>query len=194
MIPSINNSNKTKKLKHNKHEHVRSKIKRLTSSSCNEVVTAGSKRKKVGPKKERPLSHRAESRRAWPLLSQVHTYFIEQKGPLLEAEKFFNCYSSNGWLLGSKTPMRSWKAASKNWILNCKILPMGKKSAQEDSTSQLIKIIVNHYEPQFKALEERSKENYGPLFAFSKQISRLSLNSFATSSKMKSLRSSLTST
>ena len=32
--------------------------------------------------------------------------------------KFFNYFSSNGWLVGGKTPMVNWQAAAQNWILN----------------------------------------------------------------------------
>jgi hypothetical protein len=38
--------------------------------------------------------------------------------PELEAQKFFNYFSSNGWLVGGKTPMVDWQAAAQNWILN----------------------------------------------------------------------------
>jgi hypothetical protein len=37
---------------------------------------------------------------------------------LLELEKFFNYYESNGWKIGGRSPMKNWKAAAKNWMLN----------------------------------------------------------------------------
>lgn len=122
VIPSINNSNKTNKLKHNKHEHTRSKNQKRTPSSGNKVVKER-KEKSSGKKEKVSLSlgegRKGEAtRRERPLLSEVRTYFIEQKWPILEAEKFFNYYSSNGWLVGGKTPMQSWKPCAKNWMLN----------------------------------------------------------------------------
>lgn len=45
-------------------------------------------------------------------------YFQEQNFPELEAKKFFNYFSSNGWLVGGKTPMANWKAAAQNWMIN----------------------------------------------------------------------------
>ena len=45
-------------------------------------------------------------------------YFLEQNFPELEAKKFFNYFSSNGWLVGGKTPMANWKAAAQNWMIN----------------------------------------------------------------------------
>ena len=53
-----------------------------------------------------------------PVLEEVLKYFEEQNFPELEANKFYNYFSSNGWLVGGKTPMKNWKAAAKNWMLN----------------------------------------------------------------------------
>ena len=46
------------------------------------------------------------------------TYFQENNLPELEAKKFFNYFSSNGWLVGGKTPMVDWQSAAQNWMLN----------------------------------------------------------------------------
>jgi hypothetical protein len=64
------------------------------------------------------LSSRAQSRELNPTIENVKIYFIEQHFPELEAIKFFNYFSSNGWLVGGKTPMVDWQAAAQNWILN----------------------------------------------------------------------------
>lgn len=53
-----------------------------------------------------------------PTIESVKAYFLEQNFPELEAIKFFNYFSSNGWLVGGKTPMVDWQAAAQNWILN----------------------------------------------------------------------------
>ncbi|WKL43098.1 transcriptional regulator [Flavobacterium sp. ZE23DGlu08] len=53
-----------------------------------------------------------------PTIENIKTYFLEQHFPELEAIKFFNYFSSNGWLVGGKTPMVNWQAAAQNWILN----------------------------------------------------------------------------
>lgn len=36
---------------------------------------------------------------------------------IVEANKFFNHYSSNGWKIGGKTPMKDWKAKARNWMI-----------------------------------------------------------------------------
>lgn len=48
----------------------------------------------------------------------VMTFFKDKQIPLVEAEKFFNHFQSNGWLVGGKSKMKDWKAAARNWIIN----------------------------------------------------------------------------
>jgi hypothetical protein len=52
-----------------------------------------------------------------PLLSETKIYFEQNQWPQKEADKFYNHYESNGWMIG-KTPMANWQAAANNWILN----------------------------------------------------------------------------
>ncbi|RVT79675.1 hypothetical protein EOD40_00765 [Flavobacterium sufflavum] len=53
-----------------------------------------------------------------PTIELVKEFFQEKKVSVIEAEKYFNYYSSNGWKVGGKTQMKDWKAAARNWILN----------------------------------------------------------------------------
>ncbi|ELY2017446.1 transcriptional regulator [Flavobacterium psychrophilum] len=53
-----------------------------------------------------------------PKLEQVKEYFKFQNFTEFEAERFFNYYSSIGWLIGGKTKMKDWQAAARNWMLN----------------------------------------------------------------------------
>lgn len=53
-----------------------------------------------------------------PTFDEIKKYFNENNFPELEAQKFFNYFSSNGWLVGGKTPMVDWKASTQNWMLN----------------------------------------------------------------------------
>lgn len=64
------------------------------------------------------VSSRAESKDEKPTIQQIKTYFNQQNFPAIEAQKFFNYFSSNGWLVGGKTPMIDWTAAAQNWMLN----------------------------------------------------------------------------
>ncbi|MGQ7944174.1 transcriptional regulator [Flavobacterium sp. WC2509] len=53
-----------------------------------------------------------------PTIEEIKTYFEQQNFPEIEAQKFFNHFSSNGWLVGGKTPMVDWQASARNWMLN----------------------------------------------------------------------------
>jgi hypothetical protein len=53
-----------------------------------------------------------------PNLDEVTAYFREKSALEIEAQKFFNYFESNGWKIGGRSPMRKWKAAANNWILN----------------------------------------------------------------------------
>lgn len=73
---------------------------------------------KNGELEKEKSSAKKEKEKNVPNFDEVKTYFQEQKFPELEAIKFFNYFSSNGWLVGGKTPMVDWTAAAQNWILN----------------------------------------------------------------------------
>ena len=65
-----------------------------------------------------------------PTLQEVQEYFILKKVAAIEAEKFFNYYESTGWLVGGKTKMRNWNAASRNWMLNVQSYNHEKQTLQ----------------------------------------------------------------
>ena len=53
-----------------------------------------------------------------PKLEEVQYYFTQQNYPDIEAQKFYNYFSSIGWLVGGRSPMQNWNAAAENWMLN----------------------------------------------------------------------------
>ena len=53
-----------------------------------------------------------------PNLQSVKEYFQSQNSNNFEAERFFNYYSSIGWLIAGKTIMKDWQASARNWMLN----------------------------------------------------------------------------
>jgi hypothetical protein len=61
---------------------------------------------------------RAQSKEEKPTIEKVKSYFLNQNFPVLEANKFYNYFSSVGWLVGGKIPMIDWQAAAQNWMLN----------------------------------------------------------------------------
>lgn len=49
---------------------------------------------------------------------EVKKFFKEKDFSEIEAEKFYNHFQSNGWLVGGKSKMKDWKAAARNWMIN----------------------------------------------------------------------------
>ena len=72
--------------------------------------------KSVDVEKEKKL--REKKKDLTTTIEEVKSYFLNQNFPELEANKFFNYFTSVGWLVGGKTPMVDWQAAAQNWILN----------------------------------------------------------------------------
>jgi hypothetical protein len=71
-----------------------------------------------------------------PDLQEVKSYFLEKENTIIEAEKFYNYFESNGWLVGGKTKMKDWKAAARNWIMRSKEFQKEKQPTNPLSTNQ----------------------------------------------------------
>ncbi|APA00356.1 transcriptional regulator [Flavobacterium commune] len=132
VVPSINYINNTNISNKKNVSKLDKQAKKFTAKneaiSENELLkneAAEEKKEKNSAKKEEKdeikksdLLTRAQSREHNPTTEEVKTYFLENNFPELEAQKFFNYFSSVGWLVGGKTPMVDWQAAAQNWILN----------------------------------------------------------------------------
>lgn len=62
-------------------------------------------------------SPKTQKRFSPPSLQEVKDFFSENKSSLLEAEKYYNHFQSNGWKVGGKTQMKDWRAAARNWMI-----------------------------------------------------------------------------
>ncbi|WP_339919605.1 transcriptional regulator [uncultured Flavobacterium sp.] len=78
------------------------------------IFEASSKNKTENSLYETVISNEVEK----PSLEMILEYFSFKESSQIEANKFFNYYSSIGWLIGGKTKMKDWKAAARNWMLN----------------------------------------------------------------------------
>ena len=82
-----------------------------------------------------------------PDWNDVLVFFKEKNTTEIEAEKFFNHFQSNGWLVGWNSKMKDWKAAARNWILNAqKFNPVMKQNTPTPGNLQTI-IHKNYAEP-----------------------------------------------
>ena len=108
-IEEINNSILKNETEEEKEKKFREKKKSISDSP-----TPIEKNKYGGGKEVFVTSSVVEK----PTIESVKTYFQENNFPELEAQKFFNYFSSVGWLVGGKIPMIDWQAAAQNWIIN----------------------------------------------------------------------------
>jgi hypothetical protein len=53
-----------------------------------------------------------------PSINEILEFFKKENYSEIEAQKFYNYFQSNGWLVGGKAKMKDWKAAARNWMLN----------------------------------------------------------------------------
>ena len=60
--------------------------------------------------------HSRKTSTAHPTLEEVQAYCFE-RGNKVDAEKWYDYYSSNGWKVG-RNPMKDWKAAVRTWERN----------------------------------------------------------------------------
>lgn len=110
LVPSINSLNllnNTNDL--NLGEHSQKNIHENFNSNENSKINSekqGSEKEKSSAKKEKVS------------LEHIKNYFAENNWPTMEAEKFYNHYESNGWLIGGRSPMKNWQASASNWMLN----------------------------------------------------------------------------
>lgn len=120
LVPYINKTNNNKqKTKANERAHQKK----------NNVKVSGSrKKKKVASKKKNDFVP--------PEITEVREYFVLQKYTGIEAEKFFNHFTSNGWLVSGKTPMRNWQAAANKWMLNSNSFNKSSKSNLHATTEK----------------------------------------------------------
>jgi hypothetical protein len=107
LVPSINNINITKN-QNSENGHS------LENVEEEEIISVSKKKKKkFREKKEKEIFEIIP-----PKLEDVKLFFEEQEVELNEAERFFNHFQSNGWLVGGKSKMKNWQASAKNWIMN----------------------------------------------------------------------------
>ena len=124
LVPYINNTNNTNDLNNSNGLNLDEQSKKIEENGNDEFVipsavevTLSEKEKKLREKKKDEFIVTSSAFEK-PTIENVKIYFQENNFPELEAQKFFNYFSSIGWLVGGKTPMVDWQAAAQNWILN----------------------------------------------------------------------------
>ena len=138
LIPSINNTNiSNNKTIVNPPETViaRNEAKRNDEAISGSHIAIP----KIVQKNEEFLStdnHQPTTKFCPPHISEIKMYFAEKEASQEEAEKFFNHYESNGWLVGGKSKMKNWQAAARNWLLNSKKFNVIQNSTKNLTTTK----------------------------------------------------------
>jgi len=120
LVPSINNINIYKQdLVQPKSQH--QPVQNLNPSDKDyfELIELPVQEQKTRSRKTIPFSP--------PTLNEIIEIFKNENLNEIEASKFFYHFESNGWKIGGRAPMKDWKAAARNWMLNIPKFAAGKK-------------------------------------------------------------------
>ena len=101
----------------------------------------------------REKKKKVEISKATPSFEETQIYFLEKNFPEIEAQRFFNYFESNGWLVGGRSKMKDWKAAARNWMLNAKKFGDKPKTSVRTET-KTINLNPDH-------LHVTNQKNYG---------------------------------
>lgn len=141
LVSSINNTNITNNSNFKNDLNFEEQAKNLEEENViarNEAISEKNEKEKSSTKKEmleiladdnrqivqtfagadEKQTEKSRQKENNPSIGEVKSYFLQQNFPELEANKFFNYFSSVGWLVGGKIPMVDWQAAAQNWMLN----------------------------------------------------------------------------
>ncbi|RZJ34730.1 MAG: transcriptional regulator [Flavobacterium sp.] len=111
LVPSINNTNNSN-----------------DQNIENESARAQNENQDSNDNQEQKASAEKDAPAPRPSLPEIRQYFSDRSYSELKAQKFFNYYSSNGWLIGGKSPMVNWHASADNWMLNAPNFQIGDTS------------------------------------------------------------------
>ncbi|QBQ41291.1 transcriptional regulator [Sphingobacterium psychroaquaticum] len=91
---------------------------RALKKNARDFESKNSQVQNIKSKAQKEKSSAKKEKTIPPQPHHVEEFFIEQKSTILEAHKFINHYTANGWLVGGKSPMKNWNASARNWITN----------------------------------------------------------------------------
>ncbi|MBS2210773.1 hypothetical protein KEM09_05150 [Carboxylicivirga mesophila] len=92
-----------------------------------------------------------------PSLETIISFFLENVSSKVEAEKFTNHYTGNGWMMGS-SKMQNWKSAAKNWIIRSPSFNQTKATSHETNKNRSQKSANRTEEPKLTRTEQ-AKQN-----------------------------------
>ena len=100
----------------NRQRRFRERQKQLALPDRYDAVTKNNESKSIEKEIDTEIekdSIKPQKRFAKPTLEDVKAY-CQERGNNVDAEKWYDYYSANGWKVG-KNPMKDWKAAVRTW-------------------------------------------------------------------------------
>ncbi|GAA4764047.1 MULTISPECIES: transcriptional regulator [Flavobacterium] len=145
LVSSINNINNTNNanilnLDKSKNDLKKDEFKNQSAISLSEPVEESKTKKKLREKKGEATENAIP-----PQWQYVVQFFSECNVPEIEAQKYYNHFQSNGWLVSGKSKMKNWKAAARNWMLNSQ--KFNKTNTQPQPNHLHTSIHKNYAEP-----------------------------------------------
>ena len=89
----------------------------IRASKCQQMLTNANKCQQIQPTTTTTTTttiKNASKRFFPPTLEEVKAYCLERKNNV-EAERFYDYYSANGWVQGKGKPIKDWKACVRTW-------------------------------------------------------------------------------
>ena len=112
LLPYINNTNSTNVV------NAQALKNQNQNKDCHPDLSSRAQSRDEGKLLEK--KGKESSEKIPPIWEEVALFFKEKNNSEIEAQKFYNHFQSNGWLVGGKSKMKDWKAAARNWMLNSK--------------------------------------------------------------------------
>lgn len=91
-----------------------SKPKQIEANEANKSKTSKNAQEKRREEESREEESRERGRFAPPTLDEVRDY-VHSEGLQMDPQRFFDYFTSNGWKVSGRAPMKDWKAAARNW-------------------------------------------------------------------------------
>jgi hypothetical protein len=118
-------------------------FRELTSKRGLTDLKEGVKDKEKDKDKEIIIPKKKESKKNEkfipPTIQEVRDYFLGIMASQFEADKFYNYYLSNDWMVG-KNKMKDWQAASRGWVLrnSTEAKPNSSRTRQQEAQNSTV--------------------------------------------------------
>lgn len=126
------------------YEHQCAVNRKNRSNDSSQVVTIrhdSSQEQEQEKEQEQKKSKKGSKRFAAPTADQVREYCLEN-GLSVDPDSFVDYYTSNGWKVGGKTPMKDWKATVRRWARDDK--GNNKKAQKNYEQRRITDAMIEH--------------------------------------------------